>query len=76
MNKHTAPAKKTAVQILATVPTTAKHATIKRTVWLSLMGASAVFYIGDLNHALILSFMWEHIEQIILVTGVSRVLGD
>jgi hypothetical protein len=56
-----------------------KHMTLKhrreRIVWITLVSVSSVAYILDLTTDLPFGFAFQHIEELVLTTGVVRVIG-
>lgn len=47
----------------------------KQVIWIGVVSVSSVFYILGLNDILPFGFAFQHVEELVLTTGVIRVIG-
>lgn len=75
MSKHSKEAPATLVDVIACERHMMAQHRRKTVVWISVVSVSSVFYILGLNDILPFGFAFQHVEELVLTTGVIRVIG-
>jgi hypothetical protein len=47
----------------------------KQIIWIGVVSVSSVMYVLGLNDILPFGFAFQHVEELVLTTGVIRVIG-
>jgi hypothetical protein len=75
MSKHSKEAPATLVDVIACERHMMVEHKRKRIIWIAVVSTSSVMYVLGLNDILPFGFAFQHVEELVLTTGVIRVIG-